>query len=216
MDPEWYLPPTDKQWVKRLAKTLKIPLPLAKVLFNRGLREFDQAYSFLYPRLSHLHDPWSLKNIDKAAKRIYQAILKKERVLIYGDYDVDGLSGTAIVYLFLSPFIKHLSYYIPHRLKEGYGLKLDAIKKFKAAGIDVIVSIDCGTSDYEEIKFAQQIGIDVIVFDHHETPSLLPPTYALVNPKQPGCPFPFKELAGVGVAFNLLIAFLGQLLIWCH
>ena len=206
MEFDWWLPSHNGSCVEHLAKTLNIPLPIAKILFNRGLTEIEQAYRFLYPRLKHLYDPWSLKDMDKAIKRIHQAIIKQEKVVIYGDYDVDGLAGTAILYLFLSPLIKNLSHYIPHRIKEGYALNIEAIKKFKAADISLIITTDCGSSNNEEIKFAQENGIDVIVTDHHQVPSSLPPAYALINPKQPNCLFPFKELAGVGVAFNLLIA----------
>ena len=206
MELEWCLPSHDESCVEHLAKTLNIPLPIAKILFNRGITEIEQAYRFLYPRLKHLYDPWSLKDMNKAIKRIHQAIIKQEKVVIYGDYDVDGLAGTAILYLFLSPLIKNLIYYIPHRIKEGYALNIEAIKRFKAADVNLIITTDCGISNNEEIQFAQKSGIDVIVTDHHEVPASLPPAYALINPKQPNCLFPFKELAGVGVAFNLLIA----------
>jgi single-stranded-DNA-specific exonuclease len=200
------LSPCDERCIEGLAKTLNIPFPVAKVLCNRGLIEFNQAYRFLHPRLKYLYDPWSLKDMDKAVRRIYQAVVKKEKVVIYGDFDVDGLTGTAILYLFLSPLIKHVGYYIPHRIKEGYALNIEAIKKFKAVDINLIITTDCGSSNNEEINLAQQNGIDVIVTDHHQVPSPLPSAYALVNPKRPDCSFPFKELAGVGVTFNLLIA----------
>ncbi|MCD6319088.1 MAG: single-stranded-DNA-specific exonuclease RecJ, partial [Candidatus Desulfofervidaceae bacterium] len=177
----------------------------------------EQAYRFLYPRLMHLYDPFLLKDMDKAVKRIYQAIVNQEKIVVYGDYDVDGLTGTAILYLFLSPLVRNLSYYIPHRLKEGYGLNPEAIKKIVAQGTDLLITTDCGSSDIEEVALANNLGLDVIIIDHHEVPSRLPQAYALVNPRQPDCHFPFKELAGVGVTFNLLIAlrqFLASQGIW--
>ncbi|CAD7781218.1 MAG: Single-stranded-DNA-specific exonuclease RecJ [Candidatus Methanoperedenaceae archaeon GB37] len=145
MELEWCLPSHDESCVEHLAKTLNIPLPIAKILFNRGITEIEQAYRFLYPRLKHLYDPWSLKDMNKAIKRIHQAIIKQEKVVIYGDYDVDGLAGTAILYLFLSPLIKNLIYYIPHRIKEGYALNIEAIKRFKAADVNLIITTDCGS-----------------------------------------------------------------------
>jgi len=217
METEWCILPIDEACVDNLAKHLKIPHLLAQVLFHRDLIEPEQAYRFLYPRLIYLHDPFLLKDMDKAIKRIYQAIIKQEKVAIYGDYDVDGLTGTAILYLFLSPLVRHLSYYIPHRLKEGYGLNPEAIKKIAAQGIDLLITTDCGTTNVEEVILANKLGLDVIIIDHHEAPSHLPQAYALINPKQPNCNFPFKELAGVGVTFNLLIAlrqFLARQGIW--
>lgn len=217
MEPEWSVLPIDEACVDSLAKHLKIPHLLARVLFHRGLTEPEQAYRFLYPRLMHLHDPFLLKDMDKAVKRIYQAIVKQEKVVIYGDYDVDGLTGTAILYLFLSPLIRNLHCYIPHRLKEGYGLNPEAIKKIAAQETHLLITTDCASSDVEEVALANKLGLDVIIIDHHELPSHLPQAYALINPKQPGCDFPFKELAGVGVTFNLLIAlrqFLARQGIW--
>jgi len=203
---EWYIPPLDESVVKHLTKTLKIPHLLAKILFRRGFNEPEAAYRYLYPRLIHLHNPWMLKDIKRAIKRIYKAIVNQEKVVIYGDYDTDGITSTAILYLFLSPLISKIFYYLPHRLKEGYGLNAEIIKKFAKIGIDLLITTDCGISNKEEIALANQFGLDVIVIDHHEVPKMLPPAYAIINPKQPNCPFPFKELAGVGVTFNVIIA----------
>ncbi|HDD44044.1 MAG TPA: single-stranded-DNA-specific exonuclease RecJ, partial [Candidatus Desulfofervidus auxilii] len=203
---EWYIPSFDEADVEYLVKKLKIPHLLAKVLINRGLTEPEIVYRFLYPRLSYLHDPWKFKDMKKAVYRIYKAIINQEKVLIYGDYDTDGITSTSILYLFLFPLISKLFYYLPHRLKEGYGLNIQAIKRFAEMGISLLITTDCGISNKEEIVFANQLGLDVIIIDHHEVPKILPPAYAIINPKQPDCSFPFKELAGVGVTFNLLIA----------
>ncbi len=206
MDGEWHVLPVDRDCVERLKRQLRLPSLLAHILFHRGLTEPEEAYRFLYPRLTYLYDPFLLKDMDKGIKRLYEAILKQERVVIYGDYDVDGLTGTAILYLFLRPLLPNIGCYIPHRLEEGYGLNAEAIKKIAGQGVTLLITTDCGSSDVEEVKLAKCLGMDVIIIDHHEVPPLSPPAYALINPKRPDCPFPFKELAGVGVTFNFLIA----------
>ncbi len=206
MDTEWQILQADEGCVRNLCRNLKIPLLLAQVLFNRGITSSEEAYRFLYPRLAYLHNPFTFKDMEKAVKRVYQAILRQEQVVIYGDYDVDGVTGTAILYLFLSPLLSRIDCYIPHRIREGYGLNPEAIKKIAALGTSLLITTDCGSSDVEEIKLARSLGMDVIVIDHHEVPKDIPPVYALINPKRPDCAFPFKDLAGVGVTFNFLIA----------
>jgi single-stranded-DNA-specific exonuclease len=149
--------------------------------------------------------------MDKAVSRILRAILKKEKIILYGDYDVDGTTATALLLLFLKKVGAMVDFYVPHRLKEGYGLNGEALKKIHALGAKLMITVDCGISSSEEICWAAKNGLDVIVTDHHEVPESLPPALAVLNPKQPDCSYPFKQLAGVGVAFNLVIALRSRL-----
>lgn len=204
-----------------LGRELKISPLTAQLLINRGFVLADKAFSFLSPSLKNLHDPFTMKDMDKAAARIIKALgNKNEKITIYGDYDVDGTTATALLYLFLKEVMgggqeaiaDRLNYYIPERLKEGYGLNNHALRHLADSGTKLVITTDCGITNYEEAAFAAGIGLDVIITDHHEPAERLPPAYAILNPKQPGCAFPFKELAGVGVAFNLVIALRAKLL----
>jgi len=152
-----------------------------------------------------------MKDMEKAVDRIIKALSRNEPVLIFGDYDVDGITSTAIMLLFFQTLQFPCRYYIPHRIKEGYGLHLDILASFAQEGGKLIITADCGISNVDEIKQAQEMGVDVIVTDHHEIPDEIPPAYAVLNPKQGDCPFPFKSLAGVGVVFNLVIALRAKL-----
>jgi len=177
-----------------------------QVLLNRGITNTGQARRFLFPALSDLPDPFSMKDMEKAVGRISQAIREKERITLFGDYDVDGTTATALLLLFLKRAGARVDFYLPHRQKEGYGLSIEAIKKIHAQGTKLMITADCGITNAEEIRWAMENELDVIVTDHHEVPEFLPPALAVLNPKQKNCPYPFKELAGVGVAFNLVIA----------
>ncbi len=211
MKKRWKVNPANKELQEVLGKGLNI-LPLtAQLLINRGLVDCDKAFCFLRPELKDLHDPFLLKDMDRAVDRVVTALLKRERVAVYGDYDVDGTTSTALVYLFLKELGADASYYIPRRQSEGYGLNIDAINKLHAGGVKLMVTVDCGISNSEEVAYANSLGVDVIISDHHEVPGELPPACAILNPKQEGCLFPFKGLAGVGVAFNLIIALRSRL-----
>src|SRR5574337_1217669 len=206
MKKRWKVNPANKELQEVLGKGLNI-LPLtAQLLINRGLVDCDKAFSFLKPELKDLHDPFLLKDMDRAVGRLAAAVLKRERVAVYGDYDVDGTTSTALVYLFLKELGADASYYIPRRQSEGYGLNIEAINRLHAGGVKLLVTVDCGITNSEEVAYARSLGVDVIITDHHEVPKELPPAAAILNPKQEGCPFPFKGLAGVGVAFNLIVA----------
>lgn len=186
--------------------------PLAAlILFNRGIRTSEEAERFLRPSLSHLHSPFLMKDMDRAVDRVQKALSNREKILIYGDYDVDGITATAVLMAFFRELGMEPHYYIPHRVRESYGLNMDALRKFSADGIDLIITADCGVSNCREIQEANRIGIDSIVIDHHEIPHDLPPAVAILNPKQNDCRFPFDKLAGVGVAFQLLIALRARL-----
>jgi single-stranded-DNA-specific exonuclease len=204
-----------KRWEIKLRKDLvqysfdpelAISPLMAHILHNRGIMDSKEARTFLHPVLSDLPDPLEMKDMDKAVLRIGKAIRAKEKIMIFGDYDVDGTSATALLLFFLRGLGSQVDYHIPNRLKEGYGLSIEALKKAKASGSSLFITTDCGISNHKEVFWAQENGIDVIITDHHEVPEKLPCALAVLNPKQKNCPYPFKELAGVGVAFNLIIA----------
>jgi single-stranded-DNA-specific exonuclease len=211
MKRRWEIYPPNPSIQETLSKELDISPVTAQVLANRGIDQIDQAHRFLHPSLSHLHSPFLMKDMEKAVDRIIKALSTNEPVLIYGDYDVDGITSTVIMLLFLQTLQYPCRYYIPHRIKEGYGLHPDAVATFAQEGGKLIITADCGISNVDEIKKAQEMGVDVIITDHHEIPDEIPPAYAVLNPKQEDCPFPFKSLAGVGVVFNLLIALRAKL-----
>jgi single-stranded-DNA-specific exonuclease len=211
MKRRWEIYPPNPSIQETFSKELDISPVTAQVLANRGIDQIDQAHRFLHPSLSHLHSPFLMKDMEKAVDRIIKALSRNELVLIYGDYDVDGITSIAIMLLFLQTLQYPCRYYIPHRIKEGYGLHPDTVATFAQEGGKLIITADCGISNVDEIKKAQEMGVDVIITDHHEIPDEIPPAYAVLNPKQEDCPFPFKSLAGVGVVFNLLIALRAKL-----
>lgn len=207
----WKISPANRELRESLGGKLNI-LPLtAQLLVNRGLVDADKAFSFLKPDLSALHDPMLMKDMDKAVERIARALREREKVVVYGDYDVDGATSTALLCLFLREIGADVATYIPERLAEGYGLNAGAMKKLAASGCRLVITVDCGSSNRAEVEFANSLGMDVIVTDHHEVPKDAPPALALLNPCQEGCRFPFKGLAGVGVAFNLALAIRAEL-----
>lgn len=179
---------------------------VTKLLKNRDLDSEEKQKVFFEGGLSSLHDPFLLKDIKKAVDRIRQAIDKKEKVMIFGDYDVDGITSTVIMYDFLKRVGADVSYTIPNREKDGYGLKDYFIKQFKDDGIDLIVTVDCGVANVNEVNLANESGIDVVVTDHHDVPDVLPNAYAIINPKQKDCDYPNKDLSGSAVAYKLITA----------
>jgi single-stranded-DNA-specific exonuclease len=181
--------------------------PITCELFvNRGLADVDDVYNFIFPELSSIPDPSLMADMEKAVDRIVRAVASRERIWIYGDYDVDGITSVAVLFLFLSALGVEARYYIPDRIKEGYSLNPDAVRFIHAQGADLIITVDSGISNHNEIQLAKELGMDVIVSDHHEVGDTLPPADAILNPKRPDCRFPFKDLAGVGITFNLVIA----------
>ncbi|MCM8790781.1 MAG: single-stranded-DNA-specific exonuclease RecJ [Candidatus Omnitrophica bacterium] len=190
-----------------LASALKVSKITAQLLANRGLRDADSASKFITCSLSACHDPFLLKDMDKAVARIKKAISNKENILIYGDYDVDGMTAVTIVYHALKGLGASVETYIPNRIEEGYGLNLAAIKKAHKNGVSLIITVDCGITSFKEIEQAAAAGIDVIVTDHHEIfESCVPKAFAVINPLQSDCKYPFKHLAGVGLAYKLVKA----------
>lgn len=189
-----------------LAKKLNIHPLLASLLIKRGIKTFEEARDFFNPILENLHDPFLMKDMDKAVSRLSSAMRQKEKVLIYGDYDVDGTTAVTLVYSFLKSLGMDCEYYIPDRYKEGYGFSMDGVEWAKANAVSLIITLDCGIKDGIRIAKAGEYGMDVIVCDHHN-PGELPPAFAILDPKREDCPYPFKGLSGCGVGFKMLQAF---------
>ena len=194
---------------KKLEETLGLHPLCAVALANRGIETVEDAQRFLNPEVSGLLDPFLLKDMDKGAKRIEEALENKQKITVYGDYDVDGITAVSIIYLYLKSKGANVSYYIPSRSDEGYGLNKDAVLAFKNDGVSLIITADCGITAIEDTVYATSLGIDVVVTDHHKCKEQLPDAYAVINPKRSDCTYPFKELSGVGVAFKLVEALEG-------
>jgi single-stranded-DNA-specific exonuclease len=202
----WIVEKENPKIKEKLTKALGISSIAAQVLVNRGIMDEAEADLFLKSSLFDLPSPYLLKGMDKAVERIKRATERKEKVAIYGDYDVDGVTSTALFYTFLKSLGANITYYNPDRIKEGYGVNLEAIKKLKSQGVSLIISGDCGITAWKEVEEAKKLELDFIITDHHKPPETLPEAVSILNPHQPGCPYPGKEIAGVGVIFNLTIA----------
>lgn len=198
----------DEAKAKDLAANLNLPPLVARLLVQRGFDDTEAAERFLRGGVEHFHDPYLLLGMEAAVARIKRAAASNEKIRIYGDYDADGVSSTSLLVHLFRSLNYDFDYYIPHRALEGYGLNKKAIELAAEEGIGLIVTVDTGISAVEEIDYAKQLGIDVVVTDHHEPPEQIPNAAAVVNPKQEGCTYPFKGLAGVGVAFKLAHALL--------
>ena len=197
---------TDLEKVATLSNELKINAAICKILVQRGLQDFEQSKDFFRPKIEHLHSPWLMKDMDKAVERVTRAITNNEKILVYGDYDVDGTTSVACMYQFLKSIYPNVDFYIPHRYKEGYGISVAGIEFARDNGFSLIVSLDCGIKAINMIALASTYGIDFVVCDHHTPDDILPEAYAILNPKQKDCPYPFNELCGCGVGFKLIQA----------
>jgi single-stranded-DNA-specific exonuclease len=206
----WSIPTVDITTVEQLSQQLNITPLLARLLTVRGLNEVEEARRFLFGKKDLLHDPFLLNGMKQAVDRIHSALKNKEKIRIYGDYDADGVSSTSLMIILMRQLQADYDYYIPNRLTEGYGLNRNSIELARNQDIKLIITVDTGISAVDEISYAREQGIDVIVTDHHEPPDILPDAYVIINPKKPGCSYPFKQLAGVGVAFKLAEAMLGR------
>ena len=193
--------------VQHLATTLKIDPALARLLVQRGISDFGEARDFFRPSFNKLHDPFLLKDMDVAIERIEKALEKGERILVYGDYDVDGTTAVALVYSFLREFYSNLDYYIPDRYKEGYGISRQSIDYARETNVGLIISLDCGIKAHNQIGYAADHGIDFIVVDHHRPGDQPLRATAVVDPKQPDCSYPYRELSGCGLGFKLAQAY---------
>ncbi len=189
--------------VEDIRRQLLAPELIIKLLLNRGFRTFDQIQAFLKPSMDNLHDPFLMADMDKAVDRVIEALSTKERIFLFGDYDVDGITSVSLLYLFLKDLGGDVHYYIPDRQIEGYGLSEGGIQRIVDSGGQLIISVDCGITSVEEVRIAREMGVDIIISDHHEQGGELPEATAVLDPKREDCPYPFKDLAGVGVAYKL-------------
>ena len=206
MEKRWNLISADSTKVQSLQAGLKIHPILCELLVQRGINSFDEAKLFFRPSLDHLHDPWLMKDMQKAVDRIKVAVQQNQKILVFGDYDVDGTTSVATLYQFLLQLTQQVDYYIPHRYKEGYGVSKIGIDFAKENNFDLIISVDCGIKSKELITYAKELGMDFIICDHHLPDDVLPPAVAILNAKQVDCNYPYKELCGCGVVFKLITA----------
>lgn len=200
----------DKDKVMQLAEALTITPLLAQLLLQCGVETFEEARYFFRPEIEHLHDPFLMKDMDKAVNRIVTAIAAEESVLIYGDYDVDGTTSVSLMYSFLRTYIKKINYYIPNRYSEGYGISTQGIDYAAEHGYSLIIALDCGIKSVDKIAYANEKGIDFIICDHHLPGAKLPDAVAVLDPKRADCTYPYDELAGCGIGFKLIQAFAQQ------
>ncbi len=202
----WKIRESQPELCKTLREELDISSRLASILINRGINNPQIAHDFLNPSLHNLPNPFLMAGMEKAVDRLVLAFRRQEKIFVFGDYDMDGISATAILVDYLRRTGFQVDYSIPSRLTDGYGLNLEAVKKAKLSGVDLAITVDCGISDYEEIILANSLGLDIIVTDHHQIPENTPPAFTIINPHLKECRYPDKVLAGVGVAFNLMMA----------
>jgi single-stranded-DNA-specific exonuclease len=211
MEKKWLAKPLpSREITERLCIDLQIGEPLAVLLAQRGIESFEQARHFFRPQPEFMHDPFLMKDMDKAVERLKKAIDNREKILIYGDYDVDGTTSVALVYLFLQKIHPFTEYYIPDRFREGYGISAAGISHAEKNNFSLIISLDCGIRSAELVKQAKDKGIDFIICDHHQPGETLPPATAVLDPKRPDCGYPYKELSGCGVGFKLCQAYSGK------
>ncbi len=203
VEPRWQLAHADEKAANHLQQVLGIHPVLCRILTQRGVSTFEEARRFFRPSLEQLHHPFEMRDMEQAVARLSQAIEHGERILLYGDYDVDGTTGVALLYVFLARLHPYINYYLPHREREGYGISMAGIHYARQCGVSLIVAVDCGTQSHAPIAAAKAAGIDVIVCDHHLPEGKLPPAVAVLNPRRTDCPYPNKGLSGCGVAFKL-------------
>lgn len=196
--------------VAALQNALAVDETIAKLLVLRGIKTFEEAKTFFRPSLDMLHDPFLMKGMSEAIERITKAIANNEKVLIFGDYDVDGTTAVALVYSFFKKYIKQIEYYIPDRYSEGYGISFKGIDYAGENNFSLIIALDCGIKAIDKINYANEKGVDFIICDHHLPGDEIPKAYAVLDPKQKDCPYPYKELAGCGIGFKLAQAFCVQ------
>ena len=206
MQKRWKILEADELKAQALYESLKINKTLCKILVQRGLYDFEKSKHFFRPQLTDLHSPWLMKDMRKAVDRILTAFHKKEKILVFGDYDVDGTTSVASIFQFLQKIYPAVDFYIPHRYREGYGISKLGIDFAKENNFSLIISLDCGIKSVELIAYAKTLGIDFIVCDHHLPDNELPEAVAILNPKQKDCNYPYKELCGCGVGFKLMQA----------
>ena len=206
MQKRWKILSAETAAIDCLFSTLKVNKTLCKILVQRGLTKFEETKDYFRPQLSQLHSPWLMKDMDIAVARIEKAFEKNEKILVFGDYDVDGTTSVASMYQFLKAIYPQVDYYIPHRYKEGYGISKMGIDFAKKQNITLIISLDCGIKSIDLVAYAKSFNIDFIICDHHLPDAILPKAVAILNAKQIDCCYPYKELCGCGVGFKLMQA----------
>ena len=206
MKKKWQYYEQDKEIVNKIAEGHGISTLLAKILVNRGIVDSKQIKVFLEPQRHDFHNPFDMLDMEKAVNRIIEAINNKEKTIIYGDYDVDGITSITVLKKFLNERGLDVDYYIPNRLEEGYGLNKEAVEEIEKKGYKLMITVDCGISGIEEVELANSLGIETIITDHHEQLDILPNAYAIINPKRRDNTYPFRGLAGVGVVFKVIQA----------
>lgn len=199
--------PAERSAIENLTRELTISPFLASLLVQRGVTTFEEARTFFRPEIKHLHDPFLMRDMDRAVERLTLALLREEKILVYGDYDVDGTTSVALFYGFLKTLHPHLDYYIPDRYKEGYGISQTGVEWAADNGFTLIVALDCGIKSIDRVAEAKALGVDFIICDHHRPGSELPKAVAVLDPKRTDCDYPYKELTGCGVGFKLLQAY---------
>ena len=207
MNKIWDVRKNNVKLVESLAEALKVSKIIANLLVLRGIKTFNDAKLFFRPDISKLHDPFLMKNMQKAVIRLDNAIKKNQKILIYGDYDVDGTTSVAMVYSFLKRYNQNIEYYIPCRYNEGYGISFEGIDYAYTNNFSLVIALDCGIRAIDQIDYANRKSIDVIICDHHNPSEIIPNAIAILNPKQIDCPYPYKELSGCGVGFKLIHAY---------
>ncbi|MBT5751066.1 MAG: single-stranded-DNA-specific exonuclease RecJ [Flavobacteriales bacterium] len=210
MQKNWNILESNIVVVSKLSKALNVSEIVAHLLVLRGITTFEESKSFFRPEISHLHDPFLMKDMQKAVDRIQTVITNNEKVLVYGDYDVDGTTSISMMYSFLKKKVKEIEYYIPCRYDEGYGISLKGIDYAKENNFTLIIALDCGIRAVNQVDYANEKGIDFIICDHHNPGEKTPKAVAILNPKQADCNYPYKELSGCGVGFKLIQAFSQQ------
>lgn len=193
--------------IERLSSELKVDKKIANLLAQRGIETFDEARVYFRPELTDLHDPYLMKDMDKAVERLDRGLKDTEHILIYGDYDVDGTTAVTVVYNYLKRFNSKISFYVPDRYAEGYGISFQGIDYAKEIGASLVIAVDCGIKAVEKTKYAKEHGIDIIICDHHTPGDELPDAAAVLDPKRKDCEYPYKELSGCGVGFKLMQAY---------
>lgn len=207
----WKTLPSDKAVEEKISNALEISPITAGLLLNRGIREPNEAEYFLSPSIESMHDPFLMKDMEKAVSLIRNAVKNGRKILVYGDYDADGITSAALLLRVLRDNGASADFYIPHRINDGYGLNESAVESAREKGAELIITVDCGINSIKEVILAQRLGIDVVITDHHEISCLaLPPARAVINPLQSGCKYPYKKLSGAGVAFKLAWALFGK------
>lgn len=206
MKKNWTVKTSDAKAEQRLASKLGVSAVLAKTLAARGYKTPEEAESFIKPAEKERNDPFLMLDMDKAVARIRLAIKNRETIGIMGDYDVDGITATAVLYKYFTRLGINMLYHIPSRTGEGYGISAETIKNMKNDGCSLLISVDCGITAVKEAEFCKEIGIDMIITDHHEVGSVIPDAVAVINPKREGDSYPNPKLSGVGVAYKLLCA----------